>query len=205
MAEMTPEAAKALREPFPESAIGKLPKGGAQLDYVGHAAVTDRLLAVDPLWTWEPMALTPDGAPLIRVSGKDAELWIRLTICGHTRPAVGTAPANSFDLPKQLISDAIRNGAMRFGVALDLWAKEDLHDIQNPPTPEPVISAEAAERLAAAVNAGGPPARSAWLARFRVPPAELPLSLLAEAQAFVADLEPAPMAPPIPSSEGQES
>ena len=32
-----------------------------------------------------------------------------------------------FELEKQLISDAIRNAAMRFGVALDLWAKEDLH------------------------------------------------------------------------------
>ena len=24
------------------------------LDYVGHAALTDRLLDVDPSWTWEP-------------------------------------------------------------------------------------------------------------------------------------------------------
>lgn len=63
-AEMTPEAAAALREPFPPEAIGKLPKAGLMLDYVGHAATTDRLLQVDPSWTWEPMALDGDGLPL---------------------------------------------------------------------------------------------------------------------------------------------
>jgi hypothetical protein len=47
---MSIDKAKAteLRKPFPAESIGKLPKGGAMLDYVGHAAVTDRLLAVDP-------------------------------------------------------------------------------------------------------------------------------------------------------------
>lgn len=123
---MTPEQAKELREPFPAAAVGKLPKGGTTLDYVGHAAVTDRLLQVDPEWSWEPLAFAADGAPLVRHTGKEAELWIRLTVCGVTRIGVGTAPAGAFELAKQLISDAIRNAAMRFGVALDLWSKEDL-------------------------------------------------------------------------------
>jgi hypothetical protein len=184
-AEMTAEAAQALREPFPASAIGKLPKAGAQLDYVGHAAVTDRLLAVDPCWTWEPMAYAPDGGPLIRVGGKDAELWIWLTVCGHRRPGVGTAPAGSFELAKQLVSDAIRNAAMRAGVGLDLWAKEDLHDIANPPAPVKPISPERAQRFTDALNAGTAEDRKAWLERFRVKPADLPLDLLPDAQAFV--------------------
>ena len=72
---MTPEEATALRKPFPKGAIGKIPKGGMQLDYVGHAAVTDRLLAVDPAWTWEPMATTAEGLPLPDGSGN---LWIKL-------------------------------------------------------------------------------------------------------------------------------
>lgn len=125
---MNPEQAAALRKPFPDELIGHLPRAGTTLSYVGHAAVTDRLLAVDPEWTWEPMALDADGCPLIRRGPKEAELWIRLTVCGVTRPAVGTALVGAFELPKQLISDAIRNGAMRFGVALDLWSKEDLTD-----------------------------------------------------------------------------
>ena len=34
---MTPDKATALRKPFPPESIGKLPKGGMQLDYVGRA------------------------------------------------------------------------------------------------------------------------------------------------------------------------
>lgn len=114
---MTPENAKALRDPFPPSAIGKLPKGGVQLDYVGHAATTDRLLMVDPEWTWEPVAFDENGLPAFQ--GKN--LWIRLTVCGVTRYGVGDGSS-----VKECIGDAIRNAAMRFGVALDLWSKEEL-------------------------------------------------------------------------------
>ena len=145
---ITPEQALALRKPFPAESVGKLPKpvrsqdpdkgkcvagskystdgqycGGyharsMHLDYVGHAATTDRLLTVDPDWTWEPFALTEDGLPALDRSGN---LWIRLTICGTTRIGVGDGKS-----AKECIGDAIRNAAMRFGVALDLWAKEDL-------------------------------------------------------------------------------
>lgn len=96
------------------------------LDYVGHAAVTDRLLQIDPHWTWEPVAFDQDGGPLVRVSGNDAVLWIRLTVAGFSRLGVGIVGSGSIERDKQLISDALRNAAMRFGVALDLWSKEDL-------------------------------------------------------------------------------
>ena len=145
---ITPEQALALRKPFPQESVGKLPKpvrsqdpdkgkcvagskysadghycGGyharsMHLDYVGHAATTDRLLTVDPDWSWEPFALTEDGLPALDRGGN---LWIRLTICGTTRIGVGDGKS-----AKECIGDAIRNAAMRFGVALDLWAKEDL-------------------------------------------------------------------------------
>jgi hypothetical protein len=115
---MTPEKAEALRRPFPKSSIGKLPKGGIMLDYVGHAATTDRLLQVDPEWSWEPVAYDALGLPAF---DQHHNLWIRLTICGVTRLGVGDGKS-----PKECIGDAIRNAAMRFGVALDLWAKEDL-------------------------------------------------------------------------------
>lgn len=125
---MKPEQAAALRAPFPREAIGKLPKGGQQLDYVGHAAVTDRLLAVDPEWSWQPIAYAEDGGPLIRYGAKEASLWIRLTVCNVTRIGVGICPASAFELEKQLVSDALRNAAMRFGVALDLWSRQPLLD-----------------------------------------------------------------------------
>ena len=128
---MTPEESAALRRPFSASAIGKLPRGGKLLDYVGHAAVTDRLLEVDPAWNWTPLAMAADGTPYYAVLGSDAVMWIRLTVCDVTRLGVGIVKADAFELEKQLISDAIRNAAMRFGVALDLWSKEDLQAVSG--------------------------------------------------------------------------
>ena len=143
-----------LREPFPLHQISKLPKptvgseeykklqksrcdvcGGwhpkdktIHLDYVGHAALTDRLLDTDLLWSWEPMALDEHGLPRFDQSGG---LWIKLTICGFTRLGYGNAKTNSYadvgSREKEVIGDAIRNAAMRGGAALDLWHKGDLH------------------------------------------------------------------------------
>ena len=93
------------------------------LEYVGHAGVTDRLLQVDPAWSWEPMAVDDHGAPLMIRSDGALGMWINLTISGVTRPGFGDGPT-----PKEVISDAIRNAAMRFGVALDLWSKQPLLD-----------------------------------------------------------------------------
>ena len=118
MNDKIPEWHEQLRAPFPRETIGKLPKGGVQLDYVGHAAVTDRLLSVDPEWNWEPMGVTPEGLPAL---DREGNLWIRLTIHGHTRLGVGDGRSM-----KEKIGDALRNGAMRFGVALDLWSKDEL-------------------------------------------------------------------------------
>lgn len=145
-----------LREPFPDNQISKLPKEtGAQakqrkadqdagkwpqkcevcgnfhhpkavhLDYVGHAAATDRLLDTDLEWSWEPFALTPEGLPAFDRNGG---LWIKLTVCGVTRPGYGSADGKQGgDAVKEIIGDAIRNAGMRFGMALDLWHKGDLH------------------------------------------------------------------------------
>jgi hypothetical protein len=145
---MTPEKATALRRPFPPESVGQLPKGGVMLDYVGHAAVTDRLLTVDPHWSWEPMALDEHGNPKPDDAGN---LWIRLTICGITRIGVGDGKNM-----KERIGDALRNAAMRFGVALDLWAKENLvefaHAAAGRPMPDapPPVKDRPAERIKAA-------------------------------------------------------
>lgn len=143
-----------MREPFAANQISALPKptkaqtdavkanytagarcnicGGwhhpqvVHLDYVGHAAITDRLLSVDPEWSWEPLALDASGLPAI---DKDGGLWIRLTVCGVTRLGYGDAPNKSGgDAMKERIGDALRNASMRFGAALELWHKGDLHD-----------------------------------------------------------------------------
>lgn len=113
-----------LRVPFPPEQIGTLDRGrGVRLSYVGHADTTDRLLNVDPAWTWEPVAFGPDGLPAFDKAGG---LWIRLTVLGVTRLGYGDAQGKTGpNAVKEAIGDGIRNAAMRFGVALDLWAKGD--------------------------------------------------------------------------------
>lgn len=94
------------------------------LDYVGHAALTDRLLDVDPEWNWEPLAIDPTGLPMI----KDGGMWIKLTVCGMTRLGYGSADGKTGgDAIKEIIGDALRNAGMRFGAALNLWHKGELH------------------------------------------------------------------------------
>lgn len=165
------EALKKLREPFPAHQISKLPKPtkaqtdavkadfhagircnlcGAwhhpkvvHLDYVGHAALTDRLLDVDLEWAWKPMSFDADGLPRY---DKNGGLWIYLTICGVTKPGYGNAEGKTGgDAVKEIIGDALRNAAMRFGCALDLWHKGDLH----PEYDEPKINEPARETPAA--------------------------------------------------------
>lgn len=96
-----------------------------QLSYVGHAALTDRLLEADPNWTWEPLAFGPDGYPVI---DRDGGMWIKLTVCGVTRLGYGDAQGKTGgDAMKERIGDALRNAGMRFGAALELWHKGVLH------------------------------------------------------------------------------
>lgn len=119
------------------------------LDYVGHAALTDRLLDCDPEWNWEPLAIGENGAPQLDNNGG---MWIRLTVCGVTRLGYGHPDGkNGGDAIKEVIGDALRNAAMRFGAALDLWHKGNLHGdglTEDEQTAEPeTIGSEAAIKL----------------------------------------------------------
>lgn len=99
------------------------------LDYVGHADVTDRLLSIDPDWNWEPLAYDQDGLPLF---DRFNSLWMKLTICGKTVICYGSAPGKEGpDAIKEVIGDGIRNGAMRFGVGLGLWAGKFAKLLEN--------------------------------------------------------------------------
>lgn len=64
-------------------------------------------------------------------------MWIRLTVCGVTRLGYGDAQGKTGgDAMKERIGDALRNAAMRFGAALDLWHKGILH-MDEEEAPEP--------------------------------------------------------------------
>lgn len=123
------EAVARLRLPFAPNQVGHLPRAGITLEYVGHGAVTSRLLDVDPAWNWEPAA-TDNGRPVFELdgNGNPVGLWIKLTVAGVTRWGFGSCLSNQFEAEKVLIGDAIRNAAMRFGVALDLWVKGHAED-----------------------------------------------------------------------------
>lgn len=147
-----------LRAPFGPEAINKLPKLNCRdcsdkqkectkherkkcrtckayistqhvhLDYVGHAHVRERLLDVDPGWSWEPLAFDNLGLPAMDANGG---MWIRLTVGGMTRLGYGDAPGKrGGDAVKEVIGDALRNAGQSFGIALDLWKKEPapVHD-----------------------------------------------------------------------------
>jgi len=105
--------------------VGKLPRGNIKLDYVGHAEITRILTEIDPLWKLEPIKIDDDGLPAYRVENGMAHMMGALTLLGHTRLGVGSAPHNKQDLIKELWSDLIRNTAMRFGIAVSLWSKEE--------------------------------------------------------------------------------
>lgn len=184
-----------LRRPFPDHHISKLPKPTKQqteavkadfksgircklcgswhhkdvvhLDYVGHAALTDRLLDADINWSWEPASFR-DGLPAFDATGG---LWIRLTVAGVTRLGYGHAAAKPGVDPgareKEVIGDALRNAAMRFGAALDLWHKGDLHAPEDaeaddkPSSSKPKASeapswVERADRIEAALRQASP-------------------------------------------------
>jgi len=114
-------------EPFAPNEINQIPKGGLKLDYVGHAALTKRLLETDLNWSWEPFAIDQDGLPKLDERGG---LWIRLTVCGITRIGYGdSGNSRGTQAIKEAIGDALRNAGMRFGAALDLWHKGDLFDL----------------------------------------------------------------------------
>lgn len=110
-------------QPDPDT-LATLPKGGAQLSYMGHAEVTLALIAVDPAWNWRPMALDVDtGTPVIAVAPKRLTMWGYLTVQGVERLCVGTCEPHKGDPEKELIGDLLRNGAMRFGIGTKLWSK----------------------------------------------------------------------------------
>lgn len=156
---MKPEIDALLRAPFRPEEIGHLPKitcrkcsdnkmskvcdehkkrqcdtcgnyltsAHMHIEYVGHAEVTDRLREADPDWNWEPLAKDALGLPAFDVHGG---LWIRLTVAGVPRLGYGHADGKKGgDAVKETIGDALRNAAMRFGVALNLWGAK-----YDPPT-----------------------------------------------------------------------
>ena len=120
----------------PAEMIDVIPKGGVELKYLGHAATTRALLECDPTWWWEPIAMEIETAlPVLDRDdqGRPIGLWIYLHVCGVRRPGYGSCLPGKSDAVKELIGDALRNAAMRFGVGINLWGKD--HPEKDAPKP----------------------------------------------------------------------
>jgi hypothetical protein len=121
--------------------VGKLPKGGMQLDFVGHADITRILIEIDPLWSYEPCGWD-NGRPAIHVENGMATMWGYLTIYGKKMLGVGSVRADKQELDKELVGDFLRNAAMRFGISLSLWTKNEWEDLGgHAPAPQKSIPA----------------------------------------------------------------
>ena len=118
--------------------VGVITKNGVNLDFVGHAEITRILIEIDPMWNWQPCGWV-DGRPAIHESNGVATMWGNLTLLNKTLLGVGTAntivttrAGEKFakpDYEKELIGDFLRNAAMRFGICLNLWSKQDRDDV----------------------------------------------------------------------------
>ena len=109
------------------SIVGKLPRGGITLDFVGHAEINRILIDIDPLWNWSPVEFV-NGRPAITEVNGMAVMWGKLTILDKTMLGVGSVRSDKPDLDKELVGDFLRNASMRFGICLSLWSKSEWDD-----------------------------------------------------------------------------
>ena len=129
------------------SIVGKLPRGGITLDFVGHAEINRILIDVDVNWNWSPVEFV-NGRPAINETNGMATMWGYLSILGKTMLGVGSVRSDKPDLDKELIGDFLRNASMRFGICLSLWSKSEWEE--HPPAAKKVdgnVSAENIERF----------------------------------------------------------
>lgn len=141
-AQATKSARSALDKHCAKHQMGKckdcgafITEGHIHLDYVGHAAVTDRLNTVlgPGNWGWEPLSVDEYGMPRMDSQGN---LWIKLLVRepGTSEWMYRIGYGDGSNSIKELIGDALRNAAMRFGVALDLWSKDELESTLSDPS-----------------------------------------------------------------------
>ena len=130
------------------SLLSQLPKKNKDgsttfLSYIGHADITKILIEIDPMWSWEPVEWF-EGRPRIHEheavftfrDGQEkrtriAVMWGYLTVLGKRVACVGSCSADKEDQDKELYGDALRNGAMRLGIGIDLWAKSPTKPIDR--------------------------------------------------------------------------
>ena len=163
----------------PAELIGTLPgrAGGPPLSYLGHADTTRALIEADPCWTWDPMGRDANGQPVLErdAQGNPVGLWAWLTVCGVTRPCYGSCDSYQREAVKALVSNCIRNGAMRFGIAGALWSKaERAEDASEKPRARKAVESRTADTVP---HDEPPPGTAEWQALTVLAPEPSPAQL----------------------------
>src|SRR6476659_1161253 len=115
-----------LRQSFKPRLLSKVNKGFGAIDTINHAVVTDRLNKVAPGWTMgEPRFIEVDGNDGMKHCLAVVN-WMQIGSVRRWEIGEVEHPSTYGDEAKKAMSDWIKRAAMRFGVAIDLWTKEDL-------------------------------------------------------------------------------
>lgn len=125
---------------------------------ISHLYIQAEFEAVDPGWTAIPVKFDENGLPATARTGNYVNTAMWVTVCGVTRLGVGVVEAplegaragrDPFStLYKELVSDALKNAGLRFGIGANLrglkpeFAREDNGSSNRAP--------QAAQRPAAA-------------------------------------------------------
>jgi hypothetical protein len=125
------------------SIVGKLPRGGITLDFVGHAEINRILIDVDVNWELVACRIRKRQTSNQRNKRHGSRCGAYLTILGKTMLGVGSVRSDKPDLDKELIGDFLRNAspcgsASVYRCGLSLSGKNLLHLHRN----LPVLSAQ---------------------------------------------------------------
>jgi hypothetical protein len=168
-----------LKEPLPESVIrqrvGWTDRSGREheVDYVEWHVVADILDAVAPDWSHAVRNIVQIG-PLVAVTAS-------ITISGVTREGIGTGESSDEKGIKKAEHDALKRAAVKFGVARELYRKDEADSTSAGITPEQAVARTIADlvtpkqlvAIRAIANATGNDAEKRSLELYNCKPEEL--------------------------------
>jgi hypothetical protein len=168
-----------LKEPLPETAIkqrvGWTDRSGREheVDYVEWHVVADILDAVAPEWSHAVRDLVQIG-PFVACTAS-------ITISGVTREGVGTGEASDEKGIKKAEHDALKRAAVKFGIARELYRKDDGDPVAGGITPEQAVARTIADlvtpkqlvAIRAIANATGADAEKRSIELYNCKPEEL--------------------------------
>jgi len=168
-----------LKEPLPDSVVkqrvGWTDRSGREheVDYVEWHVVADILDRVAPDWSHAVRNIVQIG-PFVAVTAS-------ITIAGVTREGVGTGESSDEKGIKKAEHDALKRAAVKFGVARELYRKDEVESSPSVITPEQAVARTIADlvtpkqlvAIRAIANATGTDAERRSMELYNCKPEEL--------------------------------